>query len=288
VLPFDGLHVDQYGEPKVGFRASGEGVDLPGAFTAFIQALKSEHPDKTVVFNAVENWPIEALARSLQDFNYIEVWPPQTRYLDLVEIVANARNLSGRKPVVIALYLPADRLANIRLADALIYSSGGSRIELGETGRLLTDPYFPNHQPLPPEALEVLRRYADFAVRYGELIGPYAGSDPGVELNLPQGVWGAVRSSPGWRAVSLVNLRGLADPRWDEDHAAPHPQTGPVIRLKAPGEVRQVWWASADRGEVDLTPAAVQMEGKDLQIRLPYLDIWGMVALALDRELPRA
>jgi dextranase len=28
-LPFDGLHVDQYGEPRVGFNARGEPVDLP-------------------------------------------------------------------------------------------------------------------------------------------------------------------------------------------------------------------------------------------------------------------
>ncbi len=75
-----------------------------------------------------------------------------------------------------ALYLPADRPTNIRLADALIFSCGGSRIELGEGERLLADPYFPKHQPLTPELRTTLRRYYDFAVRYGEWLGPAAPS----------------------------------------------------------------------------------------------------------------
>lgn len=283
-VPFDGLHVDQYGDPKVASDAAGREVDLPGAFTAFIGALKDDHPGKTVLFNAVGNWPIEALAGSEQDFSYIEVWPPQTRYLDLVEIVANARLLSGNKPVVIALYLPADRPANIRLADALICSAGGSRIEWGEGARLLADPYFPKHQAPDSEALAVLRRYADFAVRYGELIGPYAGDDPEAYLDLPPGIWGSVRACPGWRAVSLVNLGGPAAQGWDVQHPAPPPRTGLEVRLKAPWGVREVWWASPDRGQLALAPADFQKAGPELQIRLPYLDFWAMAVLKLDED----
>ncbi|MGH2523010.1 MAG: glycoside hydrolase family 66 protein, partial [Anaerolineales bacterium] len=42
-LPFDGLHVDQYGEPRVAFDAQGRPVDLPSAFAGFIAALKAAH-----------------------------------------------------------------------------------------------------------------------------------------------------------------------------------------------------------------------------------------------------
>ena len=59
-LPFDGLHVDQYGEPKTAFDARGRAVDLPQAFVDFIHSLKERHPSKTVVFNAVGAWPLGA------------------------------------------------------------------------------------------------------------------------------------------------------------------------------------------------------------------------------------
>ncbi|MFQ5410538.1 MAG: glycoside hydrolase family 66 protein, partial [Anaerolineales bacterium] len=160
-LSFDGLHVDQYGDPKVAFNAAGAVVDLPAAFTSFVSAAKKAYPHAAVVFNAVGNWPIESLAVAPQDFVYIEVWPPTPTYRDLQQTVAGARKLSGWKPVVIALYLPTDRLVNIRLADALIFTCGGTRIEIGERERLLADPYFPKHQPISPDLMAALRRYYD-------------------------------------------------------------------------------------------------------------------------------
>ena len=66
-LPFDGHHVDQYGEPKIAYNASAEAVDLPAAFVDFMAALKRAHPHKTAVFNAVGNWPIDALATGAQE-----------------------------------------------------------------------------------------------------------------------------------------------------------------------------------------------------------------------------
>ena len=196
-LPFDGLHVDQYGEPKVAFDATGQPVDLPAAFVAFINALKQARPGATVLFNAVGNWPSATLATSAQDFAYIEVWPPCVTYRELGQVVSDARLASGGKPVVIALYLPPERMSNMRLADAWIYSHGGTRIEFGEQERLLTDPYFPKHQPMGHALSAVLRRYSDFAVRYGELIGPAAEDIPELRIEAPAGVEGVARRGRG-------------------------------------------------------------------------------------------
>lgn len=59
-----------------------------------------EDPEGGVIFNAVNNWPMEAVAQTGQDAVYIEVWPPNDRYRDLYTLIAQARRCSG-KPVVL-------------------------------------------------------------------------------------------------------------------------------------------------------------------------------------------
>ncbi len=283
-LPFAGFHVDQYGEPKHAFNAMGHAVDLPQAFVDFISALKQRHPAKTVTFNAVGNWPIAALATSPQDFEYIEIWPPDTGYDDLLRIVREARSLSGGRPVVIALYQPAERPANIRLADALILSAGGTRIELGENARLLADPYFPKHEALSPELEQTLRRYYDFAVRYGELIGPGVCAGPDLHVGTPPDLCCITRAAPGRITVGLVNLAGIQNQRWDEDHPAPTTQERVEIVVEISGQVSGVWWASPDRNDMALTPAPCRAEGNVLHVTLPYLDYWIVLTMTFADE----
>lgn len=280
-LPFDGLHVDQYGDPKAGFDAAGDPVDIPDAFATFIQTLKEAHPQAAVVFNAVGNWPIAALAVAPQDFVYIEIWPPDVYYRDVRRIVADARAMSGGKPVVIALYLPADRPENVRLADALIFSLGGSRIELGEQARLLADPYFPKHQTLAPDLKRRLRRYYDFVVRYGELLGPAAALLAADEVVTPPGVWAVVRSGSGWLVLSLINVSGLGDPRWDEKLAAPTALTAVSVQIHLTQAVRQVWWATPDSDDADLAPLPWDAANGAVNVTLPQLDHWAMIAFEL-------
>lgn len=283
-LPFDGLHVDQYGDPKAAFDSSGRAVDLPSAFAAFITALKGSHANSAVVFNAVGNWPIEALAASPQDFAYIEIWPPAIRYRDVRQLVLNARALSGGKPVVIALYLPAERSANIRLADAVIFSCGGSRIELGERERLLSDPYFPKHQPLTPGLNTTLRRYYDFAVRYGDLIGPAASHMMECEMRTPDGVWAIARAAHDWLTVCLINVTGLDDPRWDESHPVPARRDEVTVELRISTKVSQVWWASPDSAHMDLSPLPFHAAGSLVSAIVPRLDYWALLTFKLDSQ----
>lgn len=281
-LPFDGLHVDQYGNPKKGFSAQGAPLDIPAAFTGFIRTLKEHHPRATVVFNAVGNWPIEALIAAPQDFVYIEIWPPDVYFRDVRGIVAAARAMSGGQAVVIALYLPADQPENVRLADALIFSLGGSRIELGERARLLSDPYFPKHQALPPDLKTTLRRYYDFVVRYGELLGPAAGILEDFAFTVPPGVWVIARSSGAdWLTVSLINISGLGDPRWDESLPAPKPLTAVSVQFALAQPIRRCWWASPDGADLDLAPLPWSVDHETVTITLPRLDHWAIIAIKL-------
>lgn len=289
-LPFDGLHVDQYGEPKQAFNARHEAVDLPGAFRQFVDRLKSSHPEKTVVFNAVGNWPTDELARSAQDFAYIEVWPPTPYYSDLLGIVGNARNKSSGKAVVVALYLPSEREANIRLADALLLACGATRIEIGEEERLLADPYFPKHQPLSRSVKRFIRKYNDFAVQYGEWLGPAAGALPGQLVEAPAEVWPAVRHVEDWLVVNLVNATDLGGPRWDAPHAPPRKLDNLALTLHLPRAVEQLFWASPDREDPSLQPLEYRNSGLgeqrgiySIQLNLPSLEYWSLLAIHLQR-----
>jgi len=282
-LPFDGIHIDQYGEPRTAFDFRGSPVDLPVAFSEFVTELKERHPESSTTFNAVKNWPIDALVSAPMDFVYIELWPDTPTYRELGEIVEAAHTQSGGKPVVIALYLPANRPINIRLADALIIAHGGSRIELGERGRLLSDPYFPLHETLSPGLRDTLRRYADFRVRYGDLLGPASTlSDSTVQHT--NDLWAVARDVPGWTAINLVNMSGITEARWDEAHAFPQPITAAVIDISTEATVHQVWWASPDGDDYRLQPAEWSAGDDRIHVTVPSIDYWAVVAMELERE----
>jgi dextranase len=286
-LPFDGLHVDQYGDPKFAWDAHAQPVDLPGAFAGFLQGLKQAYPQSGLLFNAVGNWPVEAVALAPTGAVYIEVWPPDTRYEDLARIVRQARRLSDNKPVLIALYLPADQQANVLLADAVILAAGGTRIELGEDARLLSDPYFPKHEAIPLPLYQALRRYASFAVRYAALVGPRAVEAEHVTVHtLPEVMAFPRKHSPGWLSISLVNMTGLADPSWNLPHPAPQRVEQLELQIDGAGSVSAVWWASPDQAQPALAPAAWRMEGDALFVTLPQLELFAVLAVDLGSHSP--
>jgi dextranase len=281
-LRFDGLHIDQYGEPRVVFDHAGHSVDLPKAFRDFIYSAVKLHPGKPVLFNAVANWPIETLASAPTAFNYIEIWPPDVHYPDLVRIVRNARRLSGGKPVVIALYIPARRMTQIRLADALIHSAGGGRIELGENERLLSDPYFPRHEALSDELRSNLRCTSDFWVRYEEWF-----SAPELEggqdlVHAPEGIETFVRKVGANWAVSLVNLTGMNDCCWNEDHDGPQ-GVAFTLEAKLPRHVLRVWLASPDDGSPQARPAEFEYHGQTIRVKVSRLSIWNVLFFETER-----
>lgn len=281
-LPWDGLHVDQYGEPKQVWNAAGVPVDLALAFHQFIHSLKTAHPGAAVTFNAVGNWPIEALASAPEDFVYIEIWPPTPRFRDLKDITLNARRLSENRPVIIALYLPASQPANLLLADALIISAGGARIELGEEQRLLADPYFPKHQPLDTPTLAALRRYHDFQVRYAEWLGPSAAHLELEDISAPAGVEITCRESESGLAVCLVNLGSAPDPFWTEAQPFPPVQTAIEVSLPVRRPVARVLAASPDGPDLSARLVAFQHKDGRLRVSLPELRVWTTIFIEFE------
>jgi len=281
---FDGLHVDQYGNPKTAFDSVGEAVNIPQAFKTFVNRLKATFSDKSVVFNAVGNWPIDEIVSAQVDFLYIEVWPPDSTFYDLQRIVTEAREKSGNKPVVIALYLPADQLTNIRIANAVIIASGGSRIELGENGKLLADPYFPKHENRSPELVEVMKKYQDFLVRYGQLLGPMAVMEKESGITLPSDALCTLRKNKNWWAVNVINLAGLADTRWDKAQPAPTPRVDINFKIAVQKKPEEVWVASPDSITPEMEPLPFTFDQGNLIIRLPELNYWSIILIKYEIE----
>jgi len=276
---FNGLHIDQYGEPKEGFNGRGNKVDIPASFNYFVWLLKKRYPQTAVTFNAVGNWPIEQIANTPIDFLYIEVWATTPHYKDLLHIVQGGRKLSSGKPVVVALYIPADQMVNILLADAIIMASGGSRIEIGELERLLTDPYFPNYQLIPTELKSRLYRYYDFLVRYGDLIGPDSEDEVEYQVDAPEGVWVIARKSQEWFVISLINFTGIDDVRWDEKHSLPKQVLDFTITVTGVGVVNKIMCASPDDASLALRNVIWQSDFDNVHIKVDKLEYWTLIAL---------
>ncbi|HSM58190.1 MAG TPA: glycoside hydrolase family 66 protein [Candidatus Sulfomarinibacteraceae bacterium] len=295
---FDGIHLDQYGAPKVAYDAQGQRFDLAQPLAHLIDAtqevVQGQRDDGAVVFNAVTNWPIEAVAPAAQDIVYIEVWDPYVGFEDLHTLIVQAQALGQGKPVVLAAYIDPAWEHNVRLMDAIIFASGGGHIELGEQAALLADPYFPKHRPMSPALAEAVRGLYDFAVRYQDVIGPRtqnatpayarritvdgASSNPSQRKNK---VWPIVRERDDFTAISLINLRDVGQVRWDQEVPAAPARLGPTtVRLaQVEREVAAVWLATPDGNDIAPQPLAHEFQNATLTFTMPSLAYWNLIII---------
>jgi len=298
---FDGIHLDQYGDPKQGYDSQGQRFDLAGPLAATINATKelvrSHRPEGAVVFNAVNNWPIEAVALARQDFIYIEVWSPHTLYRDLWKLIVKAQELGRGKPVVLAAYIEPTRHRNVRLADAVIFASGGYHIELGEQGGMLGDPYFPKYQKMSDDLAALMRRYYDFAVRYENVLalGTRDSTGEGASRVTIEGVntdpkrvykkvWVITCQGEGFETVSLINLLDITSPEWNGLLLAdPTPLDDLRVRYQTERRVERVWLASPDFASpqailLDFNTSQNDQE-RYIEFTVPRLEYWDLVVI---------
>jgi len=296
---FDGIHLDQYGAPKRGFDAQGNTfsleqplADLIDATDEVVEAQRGE--DGAVIFNAVTNWPIEAVAPSLEDVVYIEVWSPYTSFNDLSSLIVQAQEMGEGKPVVLAAYIDPFYETNALLNDAIIFANGAGHIEMGEDGGYLADPYFPQYAIPSAQLSAALQRYYGFAIRYQNVIGPGTRSGnreygrhlqiKGVNTNpglLYDKVMPVIRESDEYLAVSLINLLGLPRGEWGTGLMdTPTPLDRAVLELGGLKEgVESVWYASPDNEDFSLSQIEFTLEGGVMRLTVPHLDYWVMILL---------
>jgi dextranase len=315
-LGFDGIHLDQYGFPKTAYTAVGKLVDLSLHFPALIDraraAVVAERAGAGVIFNAVENWPIETVAATSQDAVYIEVWPPYVTYNDLRELIREGKRLGKDKQVILAAYLSpfldasgetmAGAEAAALLATAAISASGGFHLLLGEQDGVLCDPYYPKYATMRPDFATRMRAYYDFLVRYEELfiapdvedwqvaLGWEAGDDrsieitsmPGMQLSgeaVPGTMWVITRSKPGYRIAHLINLSNQDDVLWNAPHSTTEPVGSFELRIEDLPPVKEVLFLTPERQRA----SALEWTQRErcVQIQLPNCDVWAVVVCVL-------
>jgi len=299
---FDGIHLDQYGYPEVGFSHltdKKERIFLDTAFRDFINQtsdmIKTDNDKAKVVFNAVNNWPIEEVASSKEDIVYIEVWPPHFMYLDLVELIDDGRRLGGGKPVVLAAYIDPYKEIAVRIANAIIFSQGGFHIELGEGNGMLADPYFPKYKEMSPELSRVMRNYYDFAVRYENLLSDSNLKPILAQLEMEDVITSVIagfdlifittKEINNYEVLNLVNLYNMGFD-WKEHKQTPPPQfKNKEIKYYGCKGVKNVYWSTPD-GSPGLKKLSFiwsqDDKGKYIKFVLPLLEYWDLIVI--DKE----
>jgi dextranase len=295
---FDGIHLDQYGDPKTAYDSQGNPYDVGTCLVEIINVthnLVAKHRQEggAVAFNAVGNWPIEKVAPAGEDIVYIEVWPPYTSLTDLHELIAQAQVFGYNKPVVLAAYIDPAMQVNARLMAAIIFASGGSQITLGEKDGYLADPYFPRYKKLTPELSAILKRTIEFAIRYQDVFGP-AGREvtptwqkritlqdtetsPNISHNK---IYPLVRENDRFTAVSLINLLGLTHDEWCTELETPRPQGATRLKVREIDRpVRQVWFGSPDGPDIGLRPLDFSQQASTLSLDVPSLDFWAIILI---------
>lgn len=317
---FDGWHGDTIGENgpmrtadggPLGYDADGKPIYLvKDGYTAFLNAAKAAIGDKYLAFNPVGAQGIENVNVSAVDVLYTEFWPWDRNangrlyddYYTLHRAILGACEQSGGKSLIVAAYVNyrnpkvAFNPATVRMLDCVVFASGGSRIELGNGGNMLSDEYFPadGKKRMDDGLRSAVGRLYDFLVVYENLLRD--GQRPvsrTVRLeNLPVStdgrsdtVWCFAKADSSTEIYHFLNLTGTDDGWRDEEQTKKPPIAHENVktRLYTDYPVREVWLASPD-GESPLPLPLEFQTGRDAngayaEFTQPALEYWNLIFL---------
>jgi dextranase len=304
-LPFDGWHVDQLGDRGMRFDYEGNIVALDKAYIDFLNAAKDEL-NVPLVMNAVNQYAqINIAQQAPVDFLYTEIWEPFNHFSHLKQVIEQNNNYSGfQKNTVLAAYMNydlSDRTGEfntpaVLLTNAVIFSAGGSHLELGEN--MLSKEYFPHKNLEITDRLESrLISYYDFLTGYQNYLRD--GVKPGsLEVDA---VSKEVKVSPEFNKgeihyssyekenqdiVHLINFTDASTMEWRDNEGM---QTEPKemkdieLEIRADKRVENVWIASPD--QYLGSPVTLDFEQKDgkMTVIIPALKYWDMLVVEYEK-----
>ena len=302
VYNFDGYHIDQLGDWGTKYTFDGQAINIANSYGSFIPAMKSEHPDKRLVMNAVNQYGQQGdIGNSDVDFLYTEVWNPNEDYTDLADIIKNNYQYSNNtKNSVLAAYINYDlaessgnfNIASVLFADAVIFAFGGAHIELGE--HMLGKEYFPNENlQMTNELKKSLISYYDFSVAYQNLLrGGGTFNDP--NLNCIDGIVSINNWPPQTGIVSvigkivgskqilhLINFKSNSLEWRDTNGTKSIPNTIENFQVSyTPTQnVNKVWFASPDLNFGNAFELDFQIDGNQILFIVPSLKYWDMIVI---------
>ena len=312
-LHFMGIHMDTYGFPKIVYDINHHRFSLGDQFSNLIQLANNQAKEidenNGVIFNCVNNWPVQKIASASQDAIYIEVWPPHDTYFDLYRLIREARCLS-RKNVILAAYIHPFKDAksdeeiqmaerSLLLANAVINASGGTQLVFGEQHGILCDSYYAKYATARPSFIEKIQNYSDYLVRYADLLYKDHGMDismtstSGINEDIvfssnqttfsPNGkestVWTMVREQEKMITIQLLNLTNN-DARWNTPKLETNVIDDMEMTIKMDYIIQGIYCASPDH-----LAKAIQLDfqlkltdrGRVYQVKLPKLHLWNTV-----------
>lgn len=192
-LAFDGFHIDQLGHQRDAYyvnlkskKVNGQKVytdgdrrdthDFEGYFANFINCMKADNHNKSLVMNAVSTFGgPKIVGTGNVEFGYNEMWGADDYLWNYRKIIQDNRRNNGKNTfnTVFAAYLHCRngkegqfRTSSALFGNATIFALGGSRIELSGDHMLFTE-YFPDDARKMSDKLQKsIIHYYDFLVAY--------------------------------------------------------------------------------------------------------------------------
>ncbi len=312
-MDFDGIHLDQYGFPKYAKSVTNEYIDLAQEIPSFINDTidETEHLKEEVIidFNYVNNWPIDTIKDSKQDFSYIEVWDPNSTYNDLARIITEAKLYSNNRPVVLAAYIHAfqekfkmvEKEMSTLYVMAVTYSQGAYPLLFGEENGVLSDPYYVNYSKYTDEFFEKIRKYQDFIVKFKELLFAEMRD---ISYTFANGINTEVvvkdqRTSSDFedktialklyenakfKTIHLINFIDQKNNLWNTGKSKYSVLQDIVVEYLLYGEIDGIYYASPDDDGIlkslDYTYIPHE-QGKAVTFTVPTLSIWTMIYIKM-------
>lgn len=305
---FDGYQIDQLGQRADLYDWNGTKINLPKGYGSFIDAMKTRHPEKRLVMNAVSSYGASQIAGSGKvDFCYNEVWGDEPDFEDLHRIIkANDTYSSNSLRTVFAAYMNYDKAGStsgefntpgILMADAVMMALGGSHLELGD--HMLSREYFPASPLAMTEELRTaMIRYYDFMTAYQNLLrgtstqsefqSGLACADASKKVSVAAwppkrgNVTTYARKVGNANVIHLLNFRNIDNLSWRDlngTRTAPRLTLDLPLTVDYPTKVNRIWTASPDyHGGAVVELPFTQTDGK-VTFTLPSLKYWAMIVI---------
>lgn len=302
VFDFDGYHIDQLGNRGTVYDYNGDIVKLDETYAPFIEAMKENNPNKRLVMNAVSQYGQSKIAKTEVDFLYTEVWDESKTFEQLAGVIQdNNAYANNSKATVLAAYLNYKKSGNtgfvnpagILLADAVIFSFGGSHLELGE--HYLTNEYFPNSNlQMKGEFKKTLASYYDFLVAYqnllreGNTFTEFSIESVDGKMNLQnwpasQGKIAILGKKMANRdVIQLINFTNANSMEWRDESGTqkePSPISEAEIKLSVSKTAKNIWMASPDIDGGVAHAIQFTQTGNSITLTVPSIKYWDMLVV---------
>lgn len=297
---FDGFHIDQLGSRGTVYDFQGNSVNLPLGFSSFIQSMKTRHPEKLLVMNAVSNYAAKNIAQTgCMEFLYTELWSGEGQFEDLLKILkANSIYSGGSLNQVFAAYMNYNQQGQnfnapgVLLTDAVMFAIGASHLELGD--HMLCHEYFPNKSlAISKQLRQSLIHYYDFLTAYenllrdggNETVSTLTSTRSGITVNAWPPKLNAIttysKTIGNTEVVHLLNFSQANSLSWrDLNSDMPEPKliSSLPLRMRATG-VKRIWVATPD--ELGGAPQEIEFHqsGSYVTFTLPSLKYWTMIVI---------